>query len=146
MTNAPTSETKVKAFAETSARRRRIALIPGDGIGKEVIPEARRVLEAACGSKLDFTEFDWGADRYLRDGTTLPAELKGRDEGTDVAVLKVDNVDNLTVARLGDSDKVHVGDEVIAGLEQFRGAVRSQRQLAAPDFISWRALEGAAPA
>jgi 3-isopropylmalate dehydrogenase len=82
MTNAPTSETKVKAFAETSARRRRIALIPGDGIGKEVIPEARRVLEAACGSKLDFTEFDWGADRYLRDGTTLPAgapEMLSRD-------------------------------------------------------------------
>lgn len=38
----------------------------------------------------------------------------GRDPKTDIAVLKVDNVDNLTVARLGDSDKVAVGAEVIA--------------------------------
>jgi len=38
----------------------------------------------------------------------------GRDPKTDLAVLKVDNVDNLTVAQLGDSDKVRVGDEVLA--------------------------------
>jgi 3-isopropylmalate dehydrogenase len=74
MTTTLITETEVKGLAETSARRRRIAVIPGDGIGKEVVPEARRVLEAACGGKLAFTEFDWGADRYLRDGTTLPAD------------------------------------------------------------------------
>jgi 3-isopropylmalate dehydrogenase len=54
---------------------KRIALIPGDGVGKEVIAEAVRILRAACtapASALEFTEFDWGADRYLRDGTTLP--------------------------------------------------------------------------
>jgi 3-isopropylmalate dehydrogenase len=57
--------------------RKRIAVIPGDGIGKEVIPEAVKVLKAAAaagGGELAFTEFDWGADRYLRDGTSLPAE------------------------------------------------------------------------
>ena len=53
----------------------RIALIPGDGIGKEVIPEAVKVLNAvaACVSRpMEFVEFDWGADHYLRDGVTLP--------------------------------------------------------------------------
>lgn len=53
----------------------RIAIIPGDGIGKEVIAEAVRVLEAAenaFGFSIEKTELDWGADRYLRDGTTLP--------------------------------------------------------------------------
>ena len=56
---------------------KRIAVIAGDGIGKEVIPEAVKVLKAvtaASGKKLALTEFDWGADRYLRDGTTLPAD------------------------------------------------------------------------
>jgi S1-C subfamily serine protease len=50
----------------------------------------------------------------FNDGKEVPANLVGRDPKTDVAVLKVDNVDNLVVAQLGDSDKVRVGDEVIA--------------------------------
>ncbi|HUH72345.1 MAG TPA: trypsin-like peptidase domain-containing protein [Mycobacterium sp.] len=50
----------------------------------------------------------------FNDGKDVPANLVGRDPKTDLAVLKVDNVDNLTVARLGDSDKVRVGDEVLA--------------------------------
>ncbi|MCV7321221.1 serine protease HtrA [Mycolicibacterium confluentis] len=50
----------------------------------------------------------------FNDGKVVPANLVGRDPKTDLAVLKVDNVDNLTVARLGDSDKVKVGEEVIA--------------------------------
>jgi len=55
----------------------RIAVIPGDGIGKEVTAEATKVLRAvahAGGKQVELTEFDWGADRFLRDGTTLPAE------------------------------------------------------------------------
>src|SRR5580700_10575709 len=54
----------------------RIAVIPGDGIGKEVTPEAVKVLRAVTASAkrpLEFVEFDWGADRYLKDGVTLPA-------------------------------------------------------------------------
>jgi S1-C subfamily serine protease len=50
----------------------------------------------------------------FNDGKEVPANLVGRDPKTDLAVLKVDNVDNLAVARLGDSDKVRVGDEVLA--------------------------------
>ena len=50
----------------------------------------------------------------FNDGKEVPANLVGRDPKSDLAVLKVDNVDNLTVAQFGDSDKLHVGDEVIA--------------------------------
>src|SRR6267154_2122301 len=53
----------------------RIAVIPGDGIGREVTPEAVKVLRAvaAAGNRtLEFSEFDWGADRYLREGVSLP--------------------------------------------------------------------------
>jgi 3-isopropylmalate dehydrogenase len=56
---------------------KRIAIIPGDGVGKEVIPEAVKVLKAAAaagGREIALTEFDWGADRFLRDGTTLPLD------------------------------------------------------------------------
>ena len=50
----------------------------------------------------------------FNDGKVVPAKLVGRDPKTDLAVLKVDNVDNLTVARLGDSDRLTVGEQVIA--------------------------------
>jgi 3-isopropylmalate dehydrogenase len=56
---------------------KRVAVIPGDGIGKEVIPEAVKVLKAAAaegGREVSLTMLDWGADRYLRDGTTLPSD------------------------------------------------------------------------
>jgi 3-isopropylmalate dehydrogenase len=53
--------------------RKRIAVIPGDGIGKEVIPQAVNVIQAS-GAAVDLTEFDWGADRYLRDQTTVPPD------------------------------------------------------------------------
>jgi len=54
----------------------RIAVIPGDGIGKEVTPEAVKVLRAVAVSvkrPMEFIEFDWGADKFLREGVTLPA-------------------------------------------------------------------------
>src|ERR1700732_3217421 len=53
----------------------RIAVIPGDGIGKEVTPEAVKVLRAVTtvtGRSIEFVEFDWGADKYLREGISLP--------------------------------------------------------------------------
>lgn len=53
--------------------RKKIAVIPGDGIGKEVIAEAVKVLQAVS-APLDFVYFDWGADHYLADGTTVPPD------------------------------------------------------------------------
>ena len=53
--------------------RKRIAVIPGDGIGKEVIPQAVKVIQGS-GAPVDLTHFDWGADRYLSDGTTVPPD------------------------------------------------------------------------
>ena len=56
----------------------RIATIPGDGIGKEVIPAGRQVLEAlaaaGAGFGLAFTDFDWGGDHYRRHGLMMPAD------------------------------------------------------------------------
>ncbi len=50
----------------------------------------------------------------LNDGTTLPAKLIGRDEKTDLALLKVSARKPLPVARFGDSDKTRIGEWVIA--------------------------------
>jgi len=55
--------------------KKRVAVIPGDGIGPEVIREAVSVLEhlrETHGVELDLTHFDWGADKFLREGVTLP--------------------------------------------------------------------------
>jgi 3-isopropylmalate dehydrogenase len=53
--------------------QKRIAVIPGDGIGQDVIPEAVKVI-AASGAPVDTAEFDWGATRYLADGMTVPPD------------------------------------------------------------------------
>ena len=57
--------------------RHRIAVIPGDGIGKEVVPEGQRVLEAAArrfGFSLEWTEFDWSCEVYARTGRMMPPD------------------------------------------------------------------------
>ncbi|HEY4844680.1 MAG TPA: 3-isopropylmalate dehydrogenase [Candidatus Dormibacteraeota bacterium] len=64
----------------------RIAVIPGDGIGPEVIDQGVRVLKtitAGTGTRLDFVTYDLGAERYLRTREILPdavfAELQAAD-------------------------------------------------------------------
>jgi 3-isopropylmalate dehydrogenase len=55
---------------------KRIAVIPGDGIGPEVVREAVRVLRHLQDTKaveLEFVDFDWGAEKFLRDEVTLPS-------------------------------------------------------------------------
>jgi tartrate dehydrogenase/decarboxylase/D-malate dehydrogenase len=69
----------------------KIAVIPGDGIGKEVIPEGIRALEAAgSGYGVDFawTEFDWSCETYHKTGRMMP------EDGID---------------QLGDFDAIYLG-------------------------------------
>jgi tartrate dehydrogenase/decarboxylase/D-malate dehydrogenase len=57
-----------------------IAVIPGDGIGNEVLPEGQKVLEAAAsrhGFHLQWTNFDWSCERFLKAGSMMP------DDGID---------------------------------------------------------------
>ena len=65
----------------------RIALIPGDGIGKEVVPAGRQALEALAGAEsgfqFEFESFGWGGDYYRKHGEMMPADgldaLRGKD-------------------------------------------------------------------
>ena len=60
-----------------AARRYRIALIPGDGIGNEVVPEGQRVLEAAArryGFELTWQHFDWSCERFAKTGRMMPED------------------------------------------------------------------------
>ena len=65
----------------------KIACIPGDGIGKEVIPAGQTALEALAKAqqsfRFEFTSFDWGGDYYRRHGVMMPADgleaLRGMD-------------------------------------------------------------------
>jgi tartrate dehydrogenase/decarboxylase/D-malate dehydrogenase len=55
----------------------RIAVIPGDGIGKEVVPEGQRVLDTAArrfGFTLEWTRFDWSCERYAKTGRMMPED------------------------------------------------------------------------
>jgi len=54
---------------------KRIAVIPGDGIGVDVTAEAVKVLARLTKSRqlpIELETFDWGAEKYLREGVTLP--------------------------------------------------------------------------
>jgi len=80
---------------------------------------------------------------FTEDGDPVDAEVRGVDESTDLAVLKIDpdDVENLTVMPLGDSSKVAVGDPVVAignpyGLQRTvtTGIVSAlQREITAPN-------------
>jgi tartrate dehydrogenase/decarboxylase/D-malate dehydrogenase len=66
--------------------KHRIALIPGDGIGKEVMPEGVRVLDAAArkfGIELAFDHFDWSCEYYAKIGTWMPKDWKDKIGGHD---------------------------------------------------------------
>jgi tartrate dehydrogenase/decarboxylase / D-malate dehydrogenase len=65
----------------------RIATIPGDGIGKEVVPAGQSVLQALAATQsrfsFEFTTFDWGGDYYRKHGAMMPDDgldaLRGMD-------------------------------------------------------------------
>ncbi|MBI2466614.1 MAG: tartrate dehydrogenase [Candidatus Rokubacteria bacterium] len=67
-----------------------IAVIPGDGIGKEVVPEGMRVLEAAgrrFGFQLAWTHFDWSCEVYAKTGRMMPEDGVDRLRAFDAIYL-----------------------------------------------------------
>src|SRR5262245_49980897 len=68
----------------------RLAVIPGDGIGKEVVPEGMRVLEAAgrrFNIRFVWDQFDWSCEYYRRHGHMMPEDGLDRIAGHDAIFL-----------------------------------------------------------
>jgi isocitrate/isopropylmalate dehydrogenase len=72
-----------------------IALIPGDGIGPEIIREGKKVIEAASykyGKKINWTEYPFGAEHYLKTGDLFP----------DSALKEIETMDAIYLGAVGD--------------------------------------------
>ena len=72
-----------------------IALIPGDGIGPEIIKEGKKAIEAASklnGIEINWTEYPFGAEHYLKTGELLP----------DNALKEMEDVDAIYLGAVGD--------------------------------------------
>jgi 3-isopropylmalate dehydrogenase len=77
---------ELTALAEQGTKAHRVAVIGGDGIGPEVVAEALKVV-AAAGVALDTTDYDLGADRYVRTGEVLPDSVLDELRGADAIML-----------------------------------------------------------
>ncbi len=78
-------------------RTHTVASLPGDGIGPEVVAEARKAVDAAAarfGFGLDWIDYDLGADRYLRTGEVLP----------DTVLKELGEVDAILLGAVGRPD------------------------------------------
>jgi tartrate dehydrogenase/decarboxylase / D-malate dehydrogenase len=79
-------------------RHYQIAVLPGDGIGPEVIPESVQTLAALAhlrgDFRLDSQQFDWGSERYLREGALMPKD--------GMAVLERESFDAILLGPIGD--------------------------------------------
>ncbi len=72
------------------ARTHRIAVIPGDGIGKETVPESLKVLDAAArrfGFDLALTHYDWSCETYKQTGAMMPSDGLDRLRDSDSILL-----------------------------------------------------------
>ena len=78
----------------------KIAVIPGDGIGNEVVPAALKVLDVATkldkDLQFDFTEFPWGSDYYLKNGEMMPKD----------GLEQLRSYDAVFLGAVGDPDRV----------------------------------------
>src|SRR5262245_10089440 len=75
---------------QANSKAMKIAVIPGDGIGKEVIPEGIRVLEAVgrrFGLSYSWDSFDWSCERFAKTGAMMPAEGLAEIAGHDAIYL-----------------------------------------------------------
>jgi tartrate dehydrogenase/decarboxylase/D-malate dehydrogenase len=79
-------------------RHYRLAVLPGDGIGPEVIPESLQTLETLAdlhgGFRLETEHFDWGTERYLREGALMPKD--------GLAILERGGYDGILLGPVGD--------------------------------------------
>src|SRR5438270_14048291 len=79
-------------------RHYQIAVLPGDGIGPEVITESVQTLEALAqlhgGFRLETQHFDWGSERSLRQGALMPQD--------GLAVLERGGFDGILLGPVGD--------------------------------------------
>jgi hypothetical protein len=81
---------RTPAMTEEGTRRHAIAVIPGDGIGREVTPAALEVLEAAGranGFELRLTEHPRGCDHYVETGSMMPADALDTLRASDAILL-----------------------------------------------------------
>ncbi len=72
------------------AKTHRIAVVPGDGIGKETVPEAVKVLDAASrrfGFNLEYSHYDWSCETYKKTGAMMPADGMERLAQSDSILL-----------------------------------------------------------
>lgn len=79
-------------------RHYRLAVLPGDGIGQEVIPESVQTLETLAelhdGFRLEAEHFDWGTERYRREGALMPKD--------GLAILERGGFDGILLGPVGD--------------------------------------------
>ena len=79
-------------------RHYKIAVMPGDGIGTEVISEGMKSLQVLAeldgGLKFETQEFDWGTERYLRQGSMMPADA--------IKILQTGGFDAILLGPVGD--------------------------------------------
>jgi tartrate dehydrogenase/decarboxylase/D-malate dehydrogenase len=96
----------------------RIAVIPGDGVGKEVSAEAVKILRGAAekhGFAVEISEFAWGCDYYLKHGVMMPEDM--------LDILK--GFDSILLGSVGDATKVpdHISLQLLLkirkGFEQY---------------------------
>ncbi|MGL5819781.1 MAG: tartrate dehydrogenase [Phycicoccus sp.] len=92
VSTAPGRPAPARGTATPSSRTRtyRVAAIPGDGIGREVLPAALRVLEVAAdrsGFTLELDHLDWSCERYLAIGAMMPDDGLEQVGGHDALLL-----------------------------------------------------------
>ena len=88
--DAMTTEDRLRDVPEleSSTATVRLAVIPGDGIGQEVTPEALKVLDAVdCGVTFEQTHYSLGAENYLATGEVLPASVLAEIRQHDAILL-----------------------------------------------------------
>ena len=76
--------------SEVGANRLRIAVVPGDGVGPEVVEATLPLLEAAAaldGTEVEPTTLDWGGERYLRTGDAMPPDAADVVRGYDAVLF-----------------------------------------------------------